>query len=954
MNGPFWRDQKSPHVQLSPAVKIWTASFALTPKVASDFATCRTSTGIFLHTCTGNRRRMEPLAKRFLSTASKIFFLALAYFVAGRLGLLLAIPPGFASAVFPAIGIGIGAVLIWGYPLLAGVFLGSVLLNLSIPFSIFGSIDLNAMGIATAIAMGSSAQSLVGTWLIRRMVNLPTPMIHFREIALVLGLAGPLSCLISACVGPFALYHGQVITWSELPMSIWTWWVGDSLGVLTAMPLMFIVFAAPRSIWRTRARSVGIPLVCACLLAVAAFLWSSAFEQSMLRQRFHSQAKTITAALLAKLDNYRRTVGSIERLFVSSTAVTPEEYRTFVANLPAQYPGIVALSWNRYIDAAQRDDFERAMSLVWNRDFHITTRADDGALQVAPQRVAYVPVTYIEPLGSNQNALGYDVSSEEVRNQALQSAAHRADVAMSGPIHLVQNSEPTLGFLLFQAIYEGSEQVEQAALTRHPNGYAVAVVRMNDLVDRALGVFSRDDFDVDLADVTDGENRPFYGRLTDDLAPALVEFQWSEEIQWGGRLLHLRVAPTEHFLRSHRSLQSWYMLAAALLFCSTLCAFLLFMTGNAETIRTEVRQRTLELATILEKAAEGILIFDEDGRIERTNDALARLFSRSSNAVESENLRTLMPTLADLKHDAREDLLGKSFEVHGLGPNQEPLELEATLGRYELAGRTRYICLLRDIRERKRVERLKDEFVSTVSHELRTPLTSIKGSLALVQAGTFGEFSGPAQELVNVANRNADRLIAVVNDLLDIGKLEAGEHLKCTLQTLYPILHEAIALNRGYAATRDVELVLNVEALPGDAEVEVDAARLLQVLNNLISNAVKFSDPKHPVEISAVLTDDDHVRVAVRDYGAGIPDDFRGRIFSKFAQADGSNSRRVGGTGLGLAIVKALVERMRGEIEFESEVGRGSTFFFTLPLADWNARSNQVSAQHDTSFAKVS
>lgn len=241
----------------------------------------------------------------------------------------------------------------------------------------------------------------------------------------------------------------------------------------------------------------------------------------------------------------------------------------------------------------------------------------------------------------------------------------------------------------------------------------------------------------------------------------------------------------------------------------------------------------------------------------------------------------------------------------------------------------RFVAIVRDLTERKRVERMKREFVSTVSHELRTPLTSISGALGLLAGGITGPLSEPAQNLVGIAHQNSLRLTSLINDLLDMEKLLAGR-IAFDLQphALMPLLQQSIRDIQAYADQRKVRLQLNESC---SAVLKVDAQRFGQIMANLLSNAIKFSPAEGTVTVSACCLDD-QVRTEIRDYGPGIPVEFRERIFQKFSQADASDSRQRGGTGLGLAISKELVERMAGRIGFESEEGAGAVFYFELPV----------------------
>lgn len=223
----------------------------------------------------------------------------------------------------------------------------------------------------------------------------------------------------------------------------------------------------------------------------------------------------------------------------------------------------------------------------------------------------------------------------------------------------------------------------------------------------------------------------------------------------------------------------------------------------------------------------------------------------------------------------------------------------------------------------------KSDFLSTVSHELRTPLTSIRGALALIVGGAVGELPEAAKPLVEIAHKNSERLILLVNDILDMEKIEAGKmEFNVSPFKLMPLLQQALDGNRAYADLYKVNYELESE-IP-EAMVSVDSNRLLQVFANLLSNAAKYSPAGGKVSI-AVERINGCIRVAVKDSGAGIPDEFKDRIFRKFAQADSSTTRNKGGTGLGLSIAKSIIERMDGSIWFDSKPDVLTVFYVELP-----------------------
>lgn len=245
---------------------------------------------------------------------------------------------------------------------------------------------------------------------------------------------------------------------------------------------------------------------------------------------------------------------------------------------------------------------------------------------------------------------------------------------------------------------------------------------------------------------------------------------------------------------------------------------------------------------------------------------------------------------------------------------------------------SRIIGINEDITERKHLELVKNEFVSTVSHELRTPLTSISGALGLVIGSQANDLPERVKRMINIAYSNSQRLTNLINDLLDIEKISAGKVLfTMQVQPLLPLVEKAIENHKTFSIKKQIKLILD-----GDASVimvNIDSNRLEQVLANLLSNAIKFSPEEGTVRVT-VKSLQDRVRVTVVDQGQGVPEVFYDKIFEKFSQADSSDSRQKGGTGLGLAISRELIEHMSGSISFDSVEGKGAAFWFELPLVE--------------------
>ncbi len=360
--------------------------------------------------------------------------------------------------------------------------------------------------------------------------------------------------------------------------------------------------------------------------------------------------------------------------------------------------------------------------------------------------------------------------------------------------------------------------------------------------------------------------------------------------------------------------------------------------GELEEARRQVEASGRKLTLFAERAPIAVIELDPQGLVTQVNPGAELLFGFAGAEMIGKPVkeRLVLPELRPEFDRQWAQLIRSREPLSALqirSPRRDGLQVVCEWSVTPLVNPEGTLIALiaqgQDVTQQLEAARMKKEFTSTLSHELRTPLTSIIGSLQLINSGVLGDLTQDVAELTAVAERNGTRLLDLINDLLDIEKIESG---KLTLAPevfgLAELVREALVLNKAFADRFKVRFEVNGD-LPADP-VHADRKRLLQVMTNLLSNAAKFSPEAGSVDVTLERAGPS-LRVEVHDRGPGIPESFRGRIFSRFAQADSTASRQKSGTGLGLAISKRLVEMMQGRIGFECRDGGGTTFWFELP-----------------------
>jgi two-component system, sensor histidine kinase len=592
---------------------------------------------------------------KILLLFNKILLLATAYFVTGKLGLMLAVPPGYATAIWPPSGIALAGIIVFGWRAWPGILLGSFLVNVSLDSSSILT-AIFSLGIPLIIGTGAALQAVIGAILVRRFASFPNDLAHVNEVFTFLFWGALVSCLVNATISVTTLMLSGKITVSNFLFNWWTWWLGDVIGVLIFTPLVLVWVLKPRHKWRTRRLFVTLPIVTTFLLTLIAVNLGTSWEIKQLEFQFNQHASNLARAFEKNLLSHIEVLHSLKSFYLATTHITREDFKIFVKRPFTDLKGLQALSWNPLVDDKNREQFEQTVQQKGLTHFQITERKANGKLVRASPRPNYVTVYYIEPFTTNSKALGFDVASNPVRRKALELARDTGELISTARITLVQETGQQFGILFFLPIYKKGS-VHDTLEKRRQNlvGYMVGVFRTGDLVEEALQDLDRKGLLYQLLDKTAPiEKQPLFNShdsQTADINRLLKQYllSWATKqlkanfpFVVGQRTWHFQVIPTQEYVAKYRQENAWLILVMGLLLSGIVGIFVLVLSGRDVLLQHLVEKRTMELKSNQKRYEEKNRLLEQEIVVRKRAEKAAEVANQAKSTF-----------LANMSHEIR-------------------------------------------------------------------------------------------------------------------------------------------------------------------------------------------------------------------------------------------------------------------------------------------------------------
>jgi PAS domain S-box-containing protein len=894
---------------------------------------------------------------------------ALAYALVGWLAVQLAVAPSYAAPVYPSAGIALACVWIYGRTALGGVALGAFLVNLGLS-SARAQFDWSAVVMPVVVGLGAALQAQAGCWLVRRQVTQPLTLEQPRDIWRFGLLAGPVACLTSASIAVPALFASGAMPATAVPFAWWAWWIGDSLGVLIAAPVVLSLLGQPRAAWSARRTTVALPLLVIALLLMATTAAINRWDAQRLQLAFERDAQRAADAVEAWLASPLQALQAVHgTLHAAGRVDGPGLHRA--ADWWLRQPLFLqAVGWAEHVERDRLAAFEAAARADGPPDYRVFDREPPNAAQRE-----VVAVRHVEPQPRNVAALGINVLSVPEAAAAVQRARRTGEASASAGFRLTQETGNQTGVVIYQPMFAPAAPAADSADSEARRlasfrGVTFVSLRMDDAL-AALMSKSASHLQWCLVDI-DGAAAPRHlaGPAGCVGAPALP-LQQQRALDFAGRkwVLYLGADPAR--LQEAEHVNGWLFSVMGLLAAALLGALLLIVSGRSRRIELAVDERTTslrheiaerrrtdralaaseqQLRAILDSAQVGIVKTDLSGHILKANPAYCRLLGLDENSLSGLRISELThpddraedsQLLAAMKRGESEVYRREKRYLNRAGGTVHVRltvallrdaagQPESTVGVVEDIGE--HVALAEAQRAREEAEssnRAKSEFVSRMSHELRTPLNAMLGFAQLLGLDRKPLLAEHQRVWAGQIQQAGWHLLHMINDTLDLSRIESGAlELDPRALQVMPLVQAALALVEAAAHKRQLHVEHDIDVRA--QAVMGDETRIKQILTNLLSNAVKYNVDGGRIGIRARPGEAQSIEIVVSDSGLGMTRGQMDGLFQPYNRL-GREHSSVEGTGIGLVISRKLAELMGGSLRAQSVAGEGSTFILTLP-----------------------
>ncbi len=934
-----------------------------------------------------------PHLRRWLAPS---LLTALAYVLAGKAALLLAIPPGFASPIYPSAGLALAAVLVYGRRALPGVALGAFAINA--PLGALRELaQWTALIVPLVTALGAALQAALGAALVRWRLPGPLLLGEPRDVALFCALGAVLACTVNASLSTLALAAAGVVPAGARAFTWWTWWGGDTLGVLIGTPIALTLIGQPRADWAARRITLGVPLLVTTGLLVMATVLVARWDTQRSKNVFDGDAAAAGAALDAKLREALYALQAMHGLFIGSDDVSADEMRRVAEPWLAMPIQVQALGFAQRVARADQKRYEAAVSRQSGTPYRVFERPAVRPSDAPPADADLVAVRYIEPLAANAAALGVNSMSVPAAREAIQRTINSAQPAATSGFRLTQEAGDQRGVVIYRALYREPAQpggtptpAERAQAFR---GVVFVTLRMQQSLVAAmrdapaylawclLEPLPAGASPAGAAGESTPTPKPALQRLAgptgcEHTAPGALLQQRS--ITLGGQQWQLTLSAQQGQVPDAGYGNAWLFSTVGLLSAAMLAALLLTVTGRTRRIEAAVTERTADLQR-------------EVAERQRTESALRESEQRFRNIFDHAPIGIVFADLQGRVQDANPKL--RELLGYGGPTPAAPMPADFTLADFTLdedrADTERDLArLLRnELPEVQRRSRMRHHaghtlWVRTSWSVLRAPSGQAERLVAVVEDITEHQKREEAEQgrqLAESANQAKNEFLSRMShelrtplnamlgfaQLLDLDRrpapathqkgwiaqiLKAGWHLLAMINDTLDLSRIDAGMMRlspspvalpplvahcvamAGPAAAQRGITLTVQLDAGASTVLGDETRIKQVISNLLSNGVKYNQPGGSVVVSAGRSADQRIAIRVQDTGLGLSAAQQAELFQPFNRL-GRELSSTEGTGIGLVISRRLAELMGGDLRVESASGQGATFVFTLPAA---------------------